>query len=165
MLGDRARHVHLIRHRESVFDRNRHQPGRSGGQKRHDIVEVRLRVSGHSNKRRFERGARAVTLVVGLARIDANGALGLQIMPAHPAREGRQVVGVECCNRAGGIFARLAKRAVPIALEHHDEIGPHTPGREGGAEIFRNRAEVLADHDTVPASALFGDHRQHVGER
>ena len=85
----------------------------------------------------------------------------LLIQPAKVA----QVVGVEGRNRALGIFLRPAERAVPVPLEHHDEIGPHAPGRERGAEILRHGAEVLADGDAVPAPALLGDHRQHVGER
>ncbi len=74
-------------------------------------------------------------------------------------------MGVEGRDRALGIFLGPAERAVPIPLEHHDEIGPHAPGRERIAEALRHGAEVLADGDAVPAPALLGDHRQHVGER
>ena len=104
-------------------------------------------------------------VVLGLAGVDVDSMLDPQIVAGHPAREGRKVVGVERRNGALGIFLRPAERAVPVPLEHHDEIGPHAPGREPIAEALRHGAEILADGDAVPAPALLGDHREHVSER
>ncbi len=97
----------------------------------------------------IEHRQRMPAFLVGLAGVDAEPALGVQIAERAPARIGREIVGAEGDQRIGRIIVDVAETPRLVALEHHHLVGPDAPIGHLLAEALRHRAEILADDDTI----------------